>query len=135
MPAPTWAENIVRDVARRKRRPGPTLRWRRSRRRRSAGSADSPLGLKNGTISVVAGRDPVDQRLVLCHEIAHWLGKPYEGHSLAFWRRAWRLYRRYRVPIYYALAREGDFHGAIQAYRHDLVARRRASRNVRPQRR
>lgn len=75
----------------------------------------------------MAGRDPVDQRLVLCHEIAHWLGAPKEGHSPAFWRRAWRLYRRYRVPIYYALAREGDFHGAIEAYRHDLRARRSAT--------
>jgi hypothetical protein len=134
MPAPEWAENIVRDAARRRRRRPADLRWRRSRRRRSAGSADSPEGLTNGTISIVAGRDPVDQRLVLCHELAHWLGPPNDGHSPAFWRRAWQLFRRYRVPIYYALAREGDFHGAIEAYRHEL-ARRRNGNGFKPKRR
>jgi hypothetical protein len=75
---------------------------------------------------------------VLCHELAHWLGRPGEGHSLAFWRRAWQLFRRYRVPMYYALAREGEFQGAIEAYRKELAARRRAARNgngVRPKRR
>jgi hypothetical protein len=83
--------------------------------------------MTNGTISVVAGRDPLDQRLVLCHELAHWLGPPNQGHSQAFWRRAWQLYRRYRVPIYYALAREGDFQGAIETYRKQLAVRRRKS--------
>jgi hypothetical protein len=74
-------------------------------------------------VSVAAGRDPVDQRLVLLHELAHWLGRPDEGHSLNFWLRAWRLFRRYRVPVHYALAREGAYEGAVQAYRRLLKKR------------
>ena len=125
MNPPAWAERIVRQVARSRRRRPPELRWRRTRRLRSAGSADSPVRAGVGGVSIAAGRDPVDQRLVLCHELAHWLGPPDEGHSLTFWLRAWRLYREYRVPIHYALAREGEFEGAVQAYKWLLRERRR----------
>ncbi len=117
MPAPAWAERIVSNVARSSRRPQPDLRWRTTRRRRSAGSAVDELDGNRPAISVAAGRDAIDQRLVLCHELAHWLVGPGEGHSLRFWRSAWRLYRRYRVPIHYALAREGEYEGAIMAYK------------------
>jgi len=122
--APAWAERIVRDVARARRRPAPILRWRKTRRRRSAGSADSHLH-KDPVVSMAAGRDVVDQRLVLLHELAHWLGRPDEGHTHAFWVRAWRLFRRYRVPVHYALAREGEYEGAVQAYRELLKRSRR----------
>ena len=125
MNPPIWAERIVREVARARRRRPPELRWRRARRLRSAGSADSPKKADAGGISIAAGRDPVDQRLVLCHELAHWLSRPDEGHTMAFWLRAWRLYRRYRVPIHYALAREGEFEGAVQAYKELLRGRAR----------
>jgi len=124
MPAPDWADRIVREVARRRRLPPPLLRWRTTRRRRTAGSADSHLR-KHPAISIAAGRDPVDQRLVLLHELAHWLSKPDEGHSIAFWTRAWRLFRRYRVPVHYALAREGAYDGAVLAYRKLLKQSRR----------
>ena len=81
--------------------------------------------LRDGAgISIAAGRDRVDQRLVVCHELAHWLGKPDEGHTIEFWLRAWRLYRRYRVPVHYALAREGAYEGAVQAYRKLLASKR-----------
>ena len=116
MAAPDWADRMVREVARARRCPAPLLRWRRTRRRRTGGSGDSHLQ-KHPAISIAAGKDPVDQRLVLLHELAHWQGKPDEGHSHAFWLRAWRLYRRYRVPVHYALAREGEYDGAVQAYR------------------
>jgi predicted metal-dependent hydrolase len=125
MGAPAWAERILREVARANRRRPPELRWRRSRYRRSAGSASIAGRNHNGSISIDAGRDVVDQRLVLCHELAHWLSRPDENHSIAFWLRAWRLYRRYRVPIYYALAREGKHEGAVLAYQMSLRRGRR----------
>lgn len=124
MSAPAWAERIVREVARARRRPAPALSWRRTRRRRSAGSADSHTFDDRAGISIAAGRDPIDQRLVVCHELAHWQGKPDEGHTIEFWLRAWRLYRRYRVPVHYALAREGAYEGAVQAYRKLLSSKR-----------
>jgi hypothetical protein len=131
VPAPAWADRIVREVARARRRPAPELRWRRARTRRSAGSADSYLH-KDAVISIVAGRDVVDQRLVVCHELAHWLGEPDEGHTLKYWLRAWKLYRRYRVPIHYALAREGGYEGSVQAYRIQLRKARSNNNRRRP---
>lgn len=117
MAAPAWAERIVSNVARSSRRPQPGQRWRKTRRRRSSGSAADQSNGDQPTIFIAAGRDTIDQRLVLCHELAHWLVGPSEAHSLRFWRCAWRLYRRYRVPIHYALAREGEYEGAIVAYK------------------
>jgi len=130
MRAPAWAERIVSDVAKRHKRRPPELHWRRSRSRRSAGSADPSGGKQRGVISIEAGRDVVDQRLVVCHELAHWLGRPEEGHSSAFWSRAWGLYRRHRVPIYYAMAREGGYEGAVVAYRQSLEKKRRTGRGT-----
>jgi hypothetical protein len=106
---------MVKEVARRRRQPAPAIYWRQTRRRRSAGSADSFR--RGNCVSMAAGKDPIDQRLVLLHELAHWLGKPDEGHSLDFWVRAWKLFRRYRVPMHYALAREGEYEGALVGYR------------------
>lgn len=125
MSAPAWAERIVREVARARRRRPPELHWRRSRYRRSAGSAIGYAPGQENIISIEAGRDPMDQRLVVCHELAHWMSRPEEGHTSAFWRRAWKLYRRYRVPIYYALAREGKHEGAVLAFALDLKKRKR----------
>jgi hypothetical protein len=116
MNAPIWVERIIKEVARSARRSRPDLRWRQTRRRRSSGCATDELDTNRDTIAIVAGRDAIDQRLVLCHELAHWLIGPEKGHSISFWNKAWRLYRRYRVPIHYALAREGEYVGAILAY-------------------
>jgi hypothetical protein len=127
MKPPAWAERVISEVARSSRRSPPEMHWRSTRRRRSAGSAcDEPSG-EADTISIAAGRDPIDQRLVVCHELAHWLVGPADGHSPRFWRRAWQLYRRFRVPIHYALAREGEYTGAIVAYE-----RSTKRRSVRP---
>lgn len=58
-----------------------------------------------------------DQRLTLLHELAHWLCGPGEHHPPLFWDTAWRLYRRYKVPINYAKAREGSYRKeSIAAY-------------------
>jgi hypothetical protein len=127
--APAWAERIVKDVARSRRRRPPPLRWRRVRKLRSAGSADVQPDRDASVVSIAAGRDSTDQRLVLCHELAHWLGSPDDGHTMAFWLRAWGLYRRYRVPIHYALAREGAYEGAVQAY--GRLLKERSSRRQR----
>lgn len=127
MPAPDWAERMVKEVARRRRQPAPAIYWRQTRRRRSAGSADSFR--RGNCVSMAAGYDPVDQRLVLLHELAHWLGTPDEGHSPQFWARAWNLFRRYRVPVHYALAREGEYEGAVLAYKKFLAQSRNGHRN------
>jgi hypothetical protein len=63
-------------------------------------------------ISVRAGRDVLDQRLTLLHELAHWLtplprrrrGPVHHGH--AFYQTAFGLYLRYGLSAAEALALE-----------------------------
>ena len=60
-----------------------------------------------------AGSDPLDQRLTLLHELAHWLTPPArrrrgrsEHHGRAFYRAAFGLYERHGVPAEDALRLE-----------------------------
>jgi hypothetical protein len=57
-------------------------------------------------------------KLVVLHEIAHWLMPYAEHHSEAFWDKAFELYRRYKIPMYYARRREGEYRkSAYSAYK------------------
>lgn len=74
------------------------------------------LAHPNGRIIVTAGTDRKDQRLVLLHELAHWLRPVGESHSSAFWDQAFELYQRYGVSIKYATERESRYRvGAAKA--------------------
>jgi hypothetical protein len=73
--------------------------WRRRRGPASTGVARRATG----TIAVRAGDDPLDQRLTLLHELAHWLSPPARRrrsahHGRAFYHVAFELYRRHGVP-------------------------------------
>ncbi len=80
-------------------------------------------------ISINAGYDKRDCKLVILHELAHWalpltrdwlipvhfLG--HEGHTSEFWDTAWKLYLWARLPEIYCLQREGNYRkGAENAY-------------------
>jgi len=65
-------------------------------------------------VAVSAGTDPIDQRLTLLHELAHWLGpRPRRRrgrtthHGADFYAIAFGLYRVHGVPAAEALDREG----------------------------
>ena len=68
-------------------------------------------------ISIVAGNNRIDARLVLLHELAHWVLPRYgsaqfyghEGHTPEFWDIAWMLYRWNKLPINYCKQREGEY--------------------------
>ena len=111
--APAWARDLVREVCAAAGVGEPLLRWRRAPRSASSGLAR----VTAGSISVTAGTDPIDQRLTLLHELAHWLGPrpsrrrrrvPY--HDAAFFQVAFELYRRHGIPDDEALVREGGRH-------------------------
>lgn len=96
--------------------PEPLLRWRRGRRPSSSGITQRAKGF----ISVTAGSDPVDARLTLLHELAHWLTAPAAGvalrtrrrrprsvhHGRTFYTTAFPLYLRYGLSAADALQRE-----------------------------
>ena len=101
MSAPAWAESLVAGVCADAGVEPPVLKWRRRRAEHSTGVARRG----EGTISVRAGSDPLDQRLTLLHELAHWLTpqtrrrtRPAVHHGRAFYTVAFALYRRHGIP-------------------------------------
>ncbi|HET7601784.1 MAG TPA: hypothetical protein VFK36_02120 [Gemmatimonadales bacterium] len=111
--APTWARALVLQVCAEAGAPTPRLSWRFRDRPTSSGVTRRAAG----SISVVAGQDPMDQRLTLLHELAHWLDPALAAprrrgarrvghHGLAFYRLAFSLYERFGVPAAFALTAE-----------------------------
>jgi hypothetical protein len=98
-PAPAWATALVAEVCAEAGVAPPRLAWRRRRSAASTGVARRSAGM----IAVRAGDDPLDQRLTLLHELAHWLSPPVRRrrsphHGRAFYRVAFALDRRHGVP-------------------------------------
>jgi hypothetical protein len=96
MSAPAWADALVAAVSAEAGVEPPRLAWRRRSAERSTGVARRGAGM----IAVRAGSDPLDQRLTLLHELAHWLAPPVRRrgaahHGRAFYRVAFDLYRRH----------------------------------------
>jgi hypothetical protein len=107
--APSWARTLVLEVCSEADAPLPRLSWRQRDRPTSSGVTRRAAG----SVSVVAGRDPLDQRLTLLHELAHWLSPEPTGrrrrvrhHDAAFYRIAFALYARHGIPADAALAGE-----------------------------
>jgi hypothetical protein len=96
--APGWAQSLVAAVCEDADVRPPRLLWR-SRR---AGPSTGVARRSAGTVSVRAGSDPLDQRLTLLHELAHWIapagrrrGRRTVHHGRAFYAVAFDLYRRH----------------------------------------
>lgn len=117
--APTWASRLVERVCAEAGVRQPVLRWRLASQSGSTGLAR----VSEGTISVTAGTDRLDQRLTLLHELAHWLGprtRRRRGrvvhHDAAFFEIAFALYRRHGISAAAALEREGGRHPSALAH-------------------
>ena len=95
-----------------------------------------------------AGSDPLDQRLTLLHELAHWLTpaprRPRAPHhGLVFYRVAFELYARYGIASDDALRLESARYASSLRHAAALgiagadrrLAQRRAAQRARPRRR
>lgn len=107
---PAWAARLVLEVCGEAGVATPSLRWRRAARPTSSGVTRR----EQGSVAVTAGEDPLDQRLTLLHELAHWLAEPPRRrrgrathHGAGFYRVAFDLYARYGIPAAEAISREG----------------------------
>lgn len=109
---PAWAMKIVREEARRHRLKLPDITWQYTRKSHAtAGSCQTD----ENRVFIRQGRSRLRAKLTWLHELAHWITG--DGHSHAFWLKAWELYRRYRLPIGYVLRDESHYRqGALWAY-------------------
>ena len=145
MTPPAWATVLTELVCAEAGAAPPRLAWRHRTAEHSTGVTRRDAG----TVSVRAGADPLDQRLTLLHELAHWLGpraRRVRGraihHGHAFYAVAFELYRRHGIPDADALRLEaGRYRSAL---RHaaslgvpgavEALADRRAVLRARPRR-
>lgn len=109
MNIPNWASELAIKVCKENgSEASPTITWRRHNSSSSSGTAyyDRAKG-----IVVRAGKRAPrwEQKLVLLHEIAHWLRPNKESHSPEFWELAFRLYKENKVPIRKAMGREKGY--------------------------
>jgi hypothetical protein len=94
--APAWANELVATVCAEAGVEPPRLLWRVRR----AGPSTGVARRSDGTVSVRAGTDRLDQRLTLLHELAHWIapasrrrGRRSVHHGRGFYAVAFQLYR------------------------------------------
>ena len=104
-PPPTWAVELVERVCAEAGRRPPLLQWWRREDWTSSGHAAKA----NGRLHVTAGTSEQDARLVLLHELAHWLRRGTHAHDRRFWEIAWDLFGRYGVDMDWAIFREGTY--------------------------
>lgn len=100
MSPPAWALSLLDAACADARAAPPRLLWRNRRGEHSTGVTRRGDGL----VAVRAGSDPLDQRLTLLHELAHWLAAPTRRrrgrsvhHGRQFYAVAFELYRRHGV--------------------------------------
>jgi len=122
---PKWVNELVVAVYEETNYPLPQITWRRYRAKKYPpenfdGEMITPHKPKpfystgrayptRNRIVVTTGKSRKDQKLVLLHELAHLLAPKKEHHGEKFWQIAWKLYRKYKVPINYAKKREYSY--------------------------
>lgn len=102
---PAWAADLIERVCADHGRRPPMVTWWQRDDWRSSGTTYKA----EGRIHVTAGTSEEDARLVLLHELAHWLGRPGWHHRRPFWELVWRLYERYGVDLDWAIFREATY--------------------------
>lgn len=114
--APAWAFQVLQVECQRAGVPVPSLLWRRAPgvTVQTSGSTNLDRGIRMNV-----GSDTKYAKMVLLHEISHWIRNTRGGerfsHDSEFWNIAFGLYRRYRMGLY-ALEHEQSYKiGAIHA--------------------
>jgi hypothetical protein len=104
--APQWVLDLAEDVVKKHTHKRiPVITWRQGHGFHSSGRE---FGIEK-RIAITAGTDEQDQKLVVLHELAHYLCPVKAHHNMRFWRTAWMLYKEYDIPEEYAFKREQDY--------------------------
>lgn len=123
MTTPKWAQDYILEALLYLKSKGfesanniPIINWRKPTNGYSKKRRDDSSGVcKSTSITICAGKDRIDCKLVILHELSHWilpLGIDkygfmiHEGHTPRFWDIAWDLYRQFKLPIRYCQQRE-----------------------------
>ena len=111
---PQWAKELtMRVIEENSRRKVPPIAWCKTNGCNSSGYtqmySQKSGSMKYSFILIRVGSDEQDQKLVLLHELSHWMCSRKEHHSKKFWRLAFDMYDRYGVDKQYAIKRESHY--------------------------
>ena len=99
---PAWVTRIVVDVCDLRYRSYPRIVWRNSKAfgKRGRVSGHCWCGV-NSRIVLTAGVDTtrVEQKLIVLHELAHWIDQNLSGHGDGWARIYVDLLRQYNMPL------------------------------------
>ena len=130
---PKWAQDLALDAAvwwesKGNRVTTFALQWHRHQRRNSSGT----WHLVGSRIILHGGRNRLDAKLVLLHELAHVLTTTVDkdhgwDHSPTFWDTAWSLYRWAKLPMKYCKLREFTYRKEAKASYARVLAQARTA--------
>src|SRR5207244_476222 len=110
MTQPEWATPIIRDVLYlHNRTKPPRILWKHGRgsgvayrkgRKVNWNGLSFRIKRRRGSheITLRIDGDLTGSKLVLLHELSHWLLRDGHGHDKTFWRKAWELYYIFLTP-------------------------------------
>lgn len=118
-PVPGWAQMLIESVCASWDVPQPVVRWSINNSRfHTSGRAYSHefTGQRNtkAQLLIVQGTDHEDAKLVLLHELTHWVLPHGEHHGSYFWKTAFEMYTDYDIRMDYAAEREGRYRKEAQ---------------------
>lgn len=107
---PEWAVKLCQIVARTYERTDlPTLIWRNQTKfKSSSGMSQATFGLDRYVLTLRAGTDLNDQRMVLLHELAHWLIGNKHNHDQEFYHLLFEMGHQICPDIFNALVRREE---------------------------
>lgn len=96
MKHPKWIMEIVENVCKN----SPRKPFIKRTKRHGANSSSGVFYNTANVIKIRVGTEAPrwEQKMVLLHELAHWLN-PNESHTTKFWETAFSLYKEYKLPI------------------------------------
>ena len=104
MNQPDWGTEMIGQILLIKGRTKlPRIKWIQRRRFSSSGVC------YKDRIVICAGRDVGDAKMVLIHEMSHWLIRRGHHHDLKFWITAWELFYLFKDQLNWEATKNRSF--------------------------
>jgi hypothetical protein len=108
-PIPEWAQELANKVCKDYGRRPPRIKWTSHDGRWTSGVTSFGNGDTSKHIRIRAGVLDSYTRIVLLHELAHYLSPRRAHHTKAFWLKAWSLYENYDADLFMACVTEFSY--------------------------
>lgn len=106
MKKPEWADLLISQVLFYKgRKTPPKIKWVKRNRQSSSGV----MYTRTKNITICVGHNEADAKMVVLHELSHWLLTKGHHHDIKFWVTAWELYYLFKEQLDWELVKRREF--------------------------